>query len=185
MLWVVADALIDFAHDIASKTGRGVPTPNPDGPTTRALALFVLRDPGVDAESGANKTGLLDPYTNDDRTSLSQRKHLSAAKIDPGVGVWWNASPYHLGYKVEINEADCAAGARYLLGFVARCPDLRVVVAMGRDSRTVCARAWRDAEQELPRLILTHHPLIYGRDDKKRLAELGEALREVARLIGS
>lgn len=49
----MSDALVEFTRRIAAETGRGVPTPNPRGPTTRALALFVLRDPGATEISGA------------------------------------------------------------------------------------------------------------------------------------
>lgn len=83
----MSDALIDFARRIAKQTGRAVPTPNPKGPTTRALALFVLRDPGATETSGANETGVLDPYLNRDPTSLRQQNALQKAKIDLGVCV--------------------------------------------------------------------------------------------------
>lgn len=177
------DALIDFALRIAAETGRRVPTPNPDGPTTRALALFVLRDPGATETSGANETGVLDPYLNRDPTAVRTQKALRHAEIDPGVCVWWNASPYHLGYKTPIRESDCAAGARYLDTFMSLCPDLRVVVAMGADSHTVCAQAWHESKRGLPPLILSPHPVIYGRGWAERTADLAEKLRDAARLI--
>ncbi len=181
----MAGPLIDFARQIAAETGRGVPTPNPAGPTTRALALFVLRDPGATATSGANETGVLDPFRNSDPTALRTQKALRAAQIDPKVCVWWNASSYHLGYKGALNERDSAYGARCLRTFVGLCPDLRVVVAMGTDAQAVCARAWRNPPQPLPPLVLAPHPMIYGRGWAERRAELAERLRDAARLIRS
>lgn len=90
-----ADPLIGLAQGIARETGRYVPTPNPDGPTTSAKLLFVLRDPGATPTSGANETGVLDPYLNRDPSAARMRAALGAASIDPNVCVWWNASPYH------------------------------------------------------------------------------------------
>jgi hypothetical protein len=114
---------------------------------------------------------------------MRQRRALEAAKIDPGVCVWWNAVPYHLGYKGEIAERDRANGVRYLLGFVSRCSELRVVVAMGAGARSVATRAWRQGGDALPPLILTPHPMIYGRNARERIAELAEQLQEVTRLV--
>jgi hypothetical protein len=181
----VPDALVDFARAIAAATGREVPTPNPNGPTTRALALFVLRDPGATATSGANETGVLDPYVNRDPTSTRQQRALREAAIDPGVCVWWNASPYHLGYNGKIKDADCANGARYLRELVGLCPSLRVVVAMGDGAHAVATLAWRDNETELPPLIQAPHPMIYGRGWEERRADLAARLLEAARLIRS
>ena len=179
----MSDALVEFARAIAAATGRGVPTPNPDGPTTRALALFVLRDPGATEDSGANETGVLDPYLNNDPTSLRQRNALRDAKIDHRACVWWNASPYHLGYKGSLHPGDCANGARYLREFVSLCPDLRVVVGMGPPAHPVCTQAWGGSRTKLPPLILTWHPMIYGRGWAERKAKLDEDLREAASLI--
>lgn len=182
-LALVSDALIAFARRIAAETGRGVPTPNPDGPTTRALALFVLRDPGATKMSGANETGVLDPYLNRDPTSVRQQNALRNANIDPRVCVWWNASPYHLGYKGKIRDGDCVNGARYLREFVQFCPKLRVVVAMGDGAQAVAALAWQGAKTEFPPLILAPHPMIYGRGWAERKADLAEKLLHAARLI--
>ena len=179
----VANPLIDLARRIERETGRSVPSPNPEGPTTGALCLFVLRDPGANESSGANETGVLDPYVNRDPTSDRQRKALRVAGIDPGVCVWWNASPYHLGYKGEIRDADRIRGARYLQEFLGLCPNLRVVVAMGPPAHPVCQHVWEGEESHLPPLILTWHPMIYGAGWKERQAKLTEDLREAARLI--
>jgi hypothetical protein len=179
----MADPLISYARSIAAETGRYVPSPNPSGPTTRALALFVLRDPGATETSGANETGLLDPYTNRDPTSARQRRALEVAGIDPRVCVWWNAVPYHLAYKGPVRDADAAAGARYLRGFVDLCPALRVVVAMGDGAQTVAARAWADGSRALPPLLMSPHPMIYGRGARERMAALAQTLEKTARLI--
>jgi hypothetical protein len=182
----VPDPLIAFARRIARETGRPVPTPNPNGPTTRSLALFVLRDPGATEVSGANETGVLDPYENDDPTSARQRSALRGAGIDPSVCVWWNASPYHVGYKGELHEPDIARGARYLREFVALCPDLRVVVAMGSGAHSVATRAWPfPGSVDLAQPILSPHPMIYGRGGAERRAQLKADLRRAAKLIGA
>jgi hypothetical protein len=177
------DPLVALARRIARETGRQVPEPNSDGPTTRALVLFVLRDPGATETSGANETGVLDPYLNRDPTSTRQQRALGVAGIDPSVCVWWNASPYHLGYKGPIKDADCAAGARYLREFVALCPHLRVVVAMGEPAHAVATRASRGTGARLPTLIRAPHPMIYGRGATDRQARLTATLADVARLI--
>lgn len=179
----MTDPLIDFARRIAAETRRAVPTPNPKGPTTRALVLFLLRDPGATEWSGANATGVLDPYVNSDLTSLRQRKALRAANIDPRVCVWWNGSPYHLAYKGPMSDEDCVNGARYLRRFLGLCPDLRVVVAMGGGAQAVAALTWRGSERELPPLISAPHPMIYGRGWEERQAELATKLRQTAQLL--
>jgi hypothetical protein len=160
-----------------------VPTPNPNGPTTRANVLFVLRDPGATQTSGANESGILDPYLNRDPTSGRQQQALREAGIDPRVCLWWNASPYHLGYRGIIEPADATDGAHYLREFVRLCPDLRVVVAMGDSARTVARLAWQGSESELPRLVLAPHPMIYGRGAARRKAELAARLAEATRLL--
>jgi hypothetical protein len=178
-----SDPLIAFAREIARRTGRRVPTPNPDGPTTRALVLFVLRDPGATETSGANETGVLDPYLNLDPTSMRQREALRKAGIDRGLCVWWNASPYHLDYGGTIKPADAADGARYLREFIRLCPRLRVVVAMGASAHAVVRLAWQASEPDLLPLFLAPHPMIYGRGAAQREAELAARLAEAARLL--
>jgi hypothetical protein len=178
----VPDPLIDLAQEIAAETGRLVPTPNPEGPTTGALALFVLRDPGATPTSGANATGILDPYVNRDPTAVRARRLLETAKIDPAVCLWWNAVPYHLGYDGPIKDHDRLRGARYLREFVRRCERLRVVVAMGDGARSVCQEAWRGVEG-LPPLIATWHPMTRGRGGAARQAELVRDIRRAAQLI--
>lgn len=180
------DPLIVLARRIAKETGHPVPTPNPHGPTTRSLALFVLRDPGATEASGANETGVLDPYENDDPTSARQRSALREAGIDPSVCVWWNASPYHLGCKGDLHEPDVARGARFLREFVALCPDLRVVVAMGGGAQAVAVRSWPfPGRADLPPPVLAPHPMIYGRGGAERSAQLKADLRRAAKLIGT
>ena len=178
-----ADPLVNLARRIARETDRQVPTPNPEGPTTRALALFVLRDPGATATSGANETNVLDPFLNRDPTSVRQQAALRDAKLDPDVCVWWNASPYHLGYTGMIRDDDCASGALNLREFVNLCPDLRVVVAMGAGAEAVARRAWSDSAPGSPRLIFAPHPMIYGRGGAERTVRLAACLHEAAELL--
>ena len=179
----MADRLIAFARRVARETGKPVPTPNPRGPTTRALALFLLRDPGATATSGANETGILDPYMTCDLTSTRQRNALAKAGIDPRVCVWWNASPYHLGYTGKLRPEDVRMGASYLRRFVNQCPDLRVVVAMGDEARAVARRVWQDAGGQLPPLLLSWHPMTRGRGGAERQVELAADLQKAAKLI--
>jgi len=176
------DPLIQLAERIARQTGRPVPTPNPDGPTTKALALLILRDPGATPESGANATGVLDPYANSDPTSTRQRNLLRDAGIDPSVCVWWNASPYHLGYKGRIRPEDSRVGARSIRDFVELCPDLRVVIALGEDPYEVCIAAGLSPAGS-PRLIKTWHPLTRGRGVHERHAQQRAALAEASDLL--
>jgi hypothetical protein len=180
----VADPLIALARRLARKAGRPVPTPNPNGPTTKALALFVLRDPGATPESGAAKTGVLDPFLNDDRTATRTQRLLAAVRIDPDICVWWNASPYHLGYDRTIRPVDHAFGVAALEQFLALCPDLRVVVAMGEDAWPVVDEVWTKSAARLPPLIKTWHPMTRGRGAAQRLPLQAAALRKAARLIG-
>jgi hypothetical protein len=180
-----AEPLLRLARRIEADTGKSVPTPNPDGPGTRARCLFVLRDPGATSKSGANETGILDPFLNRDPTSGRQRRYLIEAGIDPGVCLWWNASPYHLGYSGAILDVDARRGARYLSEFVTRCPDLRVVVAMGPPSQAVCRMAWQGREHTMPPLLLTWHPMTRGKGGERRVQELKDVLRQASLLIRS
>lgn len=97
--------------------------------------------------------------------------------------MWWNASPYHLGYKGKLQPEDLATGAKYLRDFVKLCSELRVVIAMGPPAHDVAAVAWAGSANELPPLILTPHPMIYGRGFAERQAELDAKLVQAARLI--
>jgi hypothetical protein len=179
------DPLLEYVRQIAAETGRAMPTPNPEGPLSRARILFVLRDPGATAESGANETGITDPYVNTDPTSARQRNALRKARIDPKICLWWNAVPYHLGYKGAIRESDCVAGVRYLRGFIDCCPELRVVVAMGEGAHDAGRRLLTGRHDKLPPLIFAPHPMIYGRGARERMIELDTRLRETARLAAS
>jgi hypothetical protein len=137
------DPLLNLVQRIRRETGRNIPTPNPNGPLSRARALFVLRDPGATETSGANETGILDPYVNCDCTSRRQRTALRKANINPAVCVWWNASPYHLGYRGTMSDTDCAMGSKYLGDFVRCCRNLRILAAMGLTLKRL--RRWRGA----------------------------------------
>jgi len=178
-----AEPLVRLARRIEADTGKSVPIPNPDGPGTSARCLFVLRDPGATSTSGANETGILDPFINRDMTSGRQRRYLAEVGIDPGVCLWWNASPYHLGYSGEILDVDARRGAGYLREFVAHCPDLRVVVAMGAPSQAVCRMVWQGREGTMPPLLLTWHPMTHGKGGERRVQELKDVLRDAALLI--
>ena len=144
----MADPLVALARRLARKAGPGrpVPTPNPDGPTTKALALFVLIDPGATLDSGASKTGITDPFVNDDPTAKRTQRLVRAAKIDPAACVWWNASPYHLGYRPNkrLRPADHEFGVYALRQVLERCRDLRVVVAMGEPAWPVVNEVWTE-----------------------------------------
>ncbi len=145
----------------------------------------MLRDPGATEDSGANATGVLDPFENNDPSAGRMRNALREARIDPSVCVWWNASPYHLGYKGDLREPDVARGARYLREFIALCPDLKVVVAMGGGAHAVATPAWPFPNRnDLARPILAPHPMIYGRGGADRSAQLNADLRRAAKLIG-
>lgn len=181
----VADPLIQLCRRIEKRSGQSIPTPNPAGPTTRAHVMFVLRDPGATAESGANETGFLDPYLNRDPTSARQRAALERAGIDRGICVWWNASPFHLGYKGLLRPEDERVGASCLREAVGLCPDLRVVVAMGPPAQAVCDRVWSGGDAGLPPLLHAPHPMIYGRGWEERRALLDERLAEAAQIAGA
>ncbi len=81
---MATDPLLTLMRKIKTENaGRSFPIPNPKGPLSHALALFVLNDPGATEDSGANETGFLDPYLNRDRTAVKSRKLLEVAHIDP------------------------------------------------------------------------------------------------------
>ena len=181
----MADRLLEYVERLAAETGRAMPTPNPEGPLSRGRVLFVLRDPGATPESGANATGITDPFVNSDPTAVRFRKAVLGASIDPQVCVWWNAVPYHLGYKGALRPSDVMTGARYLRGFIECFADLRVLVAMGEGAHDVMRRLAGDGGRTLPPVIYAPHPMIYGRGARERMAELSKKLSEVARLAGS
>lgn len=144
----------------------------------------MLRDPGATPTSGANETGVLDPFLNRDRTAIRTQRLLHTAGIDPHVCVWWNASPYHLGYRGPMRAHDFAIGVRSLRKFISYCTDLCVVVAMGDDAWPVCSQVWEaETQRGLPRLIRTWHPMTRGRGGAARQAELAADVREAARVI--
>ena len=147
--------------------------------------MFVLRDPGATAESGANETGFLDPFLNRDPTSARQRAALEKAGIDRGICVWWNASPFHLGYKGLLRPVDEEFGAGCLRDALGLCSELRVVVAMGPPAHAVCDRVWLSGAPRLPRLLHAPQPLIYGRGWEERRALLDERLAEAAKIAGA
>jgi uracil-DNA glycosylase len=183
----MADPLLDYVRRLrrsVAKTGHTMPTPNPEGPLSQARVLFVLRDPGATETSGANETGITDPFVNRDPSAIRFCKSIREANIDPTVCVWWNAMPYHLGYSGPLREPDVSAGARYLRGFIERFDDLRVVVAMGKGAHQVMSRLLSE-DMELPPVIKTPHPLIYGTGASARMTELRQKLRKVARLAAS
>jgi Uracil DNA glycosylase superfamily len=179
----VADPLLEYVRKLSVETGREMPTPNPHGPLSRARALFVLRDPGATPESGANETGVTDPFVNSDPTSARQRTALREANIDARRCVWWNAVPYHLGYKGQLRPSDVSAGARYLRGFIECFADLRVIVAMGEGAHDVARRLSSGEDNKLPPVVYAPHPMIYGRGAKERTGELRQRLKDVARLL--
>jgi hypothetical protein len=164
--------------------GVTFPIPNPKGPLSRALALFVLTDPGATATSGANETGILDPFLNKDPSAKRTQRLLHDAGIDPNVCVWWNASPYHVGGAGGFTEALFERGADWLGSFIECCPHLGVVVAMGDPANEVARRVWRDAGRySLPPLVTTCHPMMRGRGYWEKAAQREEALKTAARLI--
>lgn len=181
----MADPLISLSRKLARRSGRPVPTVNPKGPGREALALFVLRDPGATPQSGAANTGVLDPFLNDDRTAVRTQRLLAAAQIDPAVCLWWNASPYHLGYSGAIRPADAAFGALALTEVLGLCQKLRVVVAMGDSAWPVVDRIWASPTRGLPPLIKTWHPMTRGRGIAERTREQAAAFEKAARLIRS
>lgn len=107
---------------------------------------------------------------------------MREAGIDPTVCVWWNASPYHLGYSGRIRPTDSRVGAAALREFVALCPDLRVVIALGEHSHEVCDLAGLTTAGS-PQLIKTWHPLTRGRGVRERHAQQRAALTEAAAIL--
>ena len=66
--------------------------------------------------------------------------------------------------------------------FVDLCPDLKVVVAMGDGAQAVARRSWQKADERLPPLLPSPHPMIYGRGGAERQVKLAAALRRAAKL---
>jgi hypothetical protein len=79
----VPGALIDFVRRIAAESCRIVPKPDPADPTTLALALFVLRDPGATETSAANETGVLDPTATGGDDSREPERDLPVRSPHP------------------------------------------------------------------------------------------------------
>jgi hypothetical protein len=181
----VPDPVLNLMRTIRRRSGGATfPTPNQKGPLSHALALFVLTDPGATDTSGANETGVLDPFLNNDPSAKRTQKLLRDARIDPRVCVWWNASPYHVGGAGGFTEAHYERGAQWLRSFIEWCPHLRVVVAMGDPAKEVARRVWRDAGRNaLPPLVMTCHPVMRGRGYWEKAAQLEEALKAAARLV--
>jgi hypothetical protein len=72
-----------------------------------------------------------------------------------------------------------------LLEFVALCPSLKAVVAIGGGAQEVAAHAWHGGERDAPPLIDAPHPMIYGRGGAERAKELASQLQRVAQLVAA
>lgn len=177
---MTVDALHALAERISAETGR--PVPYPGGAQSTALVMQVLKDPGSAPDMGASRTGWLDPGLNDDQTATRQMKLMREARLSREICTYWNASPWHVGNKSSV---DLQAGARWLREAIAACPDLRVVVAMGKEAREVALAAKVGMQQGDPHLILTWHPMQRGRGYFERRVEQVEALQRAAKLAAA
>jgi hypothetical protein len=159
---------------IRRETGSAVPDVDPDGPGTAARVLLVARDPG---EKGALVTGVLSPSKNPDATARNLLRAMEEAKLPERICVFWNAVPWALGGRRTPNREELRRGVGYLHDLVALLPNLRAVVALGRDAQTACRLAGLDA-------IAVCHPSplgLYGRG-ANRWDELVAGLRDAAAL---
>jgi uracil-DNA glycosylase len=68
-------------------------------------------------------------------------KLMKEAGLSESVCVFWNAVPWALGGRRRPNAAELERGAWYLKELVALLPDLRAVLALGRDAQRACALA--------------------------------------------
>jgi uracil-DNA glycosylase len=129
------DALVER---ICLETGRPVPITDPDGPGQQARVLIVLRDPG---ELGARKSGVLSPVKNDDQTARNMRRLLAEAGLELDVCLFWNAVPWALEGRRKPRAGEVTRGATYLRELVGLLPNLRAVIAMGREAQDACRQA--------------------------------------------
>lgn len=133
----------DLADRIADARGlaRGlVPYVDPDLGGVHARALVLLDNPSRKAEAGMG-SGLLS-LDNDDRTAKACREAYARHGVEWNDVVHWNVCPFPTAGKDGASKAsERADGARWVRELVSLCPDLEVVLPLGRAAEDGWKRA--------------------------------------------
>lgn len=114
--------------------------PMPAGGGKGSRVLLVLNDPGP---HGAQQTGLLSPWRNDDQTAkkLGAWMEVAGFRESDGLVEFWNAFNWPIEPGEREKEGPQQAGARHLEELIHLLrPELRLVVPMGRFAKIVLAR---------------------------------------------
>ena len=127
---------------IRQENSAAAPDVDPDGPGQGARVLMVARDPG---EKGALVTGVLSPTKNPDATARNMVRLMREAGLPEDICLFWNAVPWALGGRRSPRADELRRGIAYLTELVALLPELRAVVALGRDAEVACRMAGLDA----------------------------------------
>ncbi|WP_410876391.1 uracil-DNA glycosylase [Nocardia sp. A7] len=147
-------ALNDLADRIADAEGiphGHVPYVDPDLGGIKARALVLLDNPSTKAEAARNGgSGLISP-DNNDATARNCREAYAAHGIDWHSVVNWNVCPFPTGRE---NGASLASerdrGTRWTREFIAQCPNLEIVLCLGRAAED----GWRRAAIHRPDLYV-------------------------------
>lgn len=135
------NALADRIADAEGLPHGHVPYVDPAQGGVRARALVLLDNPSTQAEAGTG-TGMLS-LDNPDHTARNCRDKYAEIGVDWNHVVHWNVCPFptaNLKNGASL-ATERARAVRWTREFVALCPELRVVVPLGRVAEDGARRA--------------------------------------------
>jgi len=134
------NALADRIADSLGLPYGYVPYVDPDQGGVQARVLVLLDNPSKKAEAGTG-SGLLS-LDNNDWTARACRETYAAAGIDWSAVVHWNVCPFPTASSTGTSLAsERARATRWTRDFVALCPNLEMVLRLGRAAED----GWRRA----------------------------------------
>ncbi|WP_330981740.1 uracil-DNA glycosylase [Mycobacterium triplex] len=132
--------LADTIADVRGLPRSYIPYVDPDCGGVHARALVMLDNPSTNAEAGTG-SGLLS-LDNNDRTARNLRQAFQRHDIAWKDVVPWNAVPFPVaGKNGGPTAAERQQGAPWIKEFVSRCPNLEIVLLLGRAAEDGWKRA--------------------------------------------
>jgi hypothetical protein len=132
--------LADSIADVRGLPRSYIPYIDPDCGGVHARALVMLDNPSTNAEAGTG-SGLLS-LDNNDRTARNLRQAYQRHNVAWKDVVPWNAVPFPVaGKNGGSTAAERQQGAPWIREFVSRCPNLEIVLLLGRAAED----GWRRA----------------------------------------